>query len=187
MIKHPNPFDSISNDFFCWYLYLWWWTEQFLEWIVQISVSFIYNKSILTKIKNWYHVSLTSNISAKTWSNCTCRRCFEIVRTTRTIEQNKIQCTFCNHCIWWTSWEKNVPGWILKLFWNYGWINKYSRVPSLTHKKPFGYSVLVMGDIRLFRVHLEMTWTQSRQCKKILIHNSALWHSSASNDQDYQM
>ena len=24
------------------------------------------------KIKEWYHVSLTSNISAKTWSNCTC-------------------------------------------------------------------------------------------------------------------
>ena len=35
------------------------------------------------KIIEWYHVSLTSNISAKTWSNCTCRGCFEIVRTCR--------------------------------------------------------------------------------------------------------
>ena len=187
MIQHPRPFDGISKDFSFWYLYLSRWTEQFLQQIVQIDVIFISKKSIIKKIKEWYHVSLTSNISAKTWSNCTCRGCFEIIRTSRTIEQNKIQRTFRHHCIWWTSWEKNVPGWILKLFWNYGWINKYGRVPSLTHKKPFGYSVLVMGDIRLFRVHLEMTWTQSRQCKKIFIHNSALWHSSASNDQDYQM
>ena len=48
-----------------------------------VSVIFISNKSIIMKIKEWYHVSLTSNISAKTWSNCTCRGCFEIVRTCR--------------------------------------------------------------------------------------------------------
>ena len=82
MIKHPRSF-GISKDFSCWYWYLWWWTEQFLEQIVQISVIFISNKSILTKIKEWYHISLTSNISAKTWSNWKCRVCFEIVRTSR--------------------------------------------------------------------------------------------------------
>ena len=36
-------------------------TEQFFEQIVQISVIFISNKSILMKIKEWYHVYLTSN------------------------------------------------------------------------------------------------------------------------------
>ena len=40
-------------------------TEQFLEQIVQIYVIFISNKSIIKKIKEWYHVSLTSNISEK--------------------------------------------------------------------------------------------------------------------------
>ena len=80
---HPRPFDGISKDYSCWYWYLWWWTEQFLEQIVQISVIFISNKSIIKKIKEWYHVSLTSNISAKTWSNWTCRGCFENVRTSR--------------------------------------------------------------------------------------------------------
>ena len=38
------------------------------------------NKSIPMKIN---HVSLTSNIPAKTWSNWTCRGCFEIGRTSR--------------------------------------------------------------------------------------------------------
>ena len=83
LIKHSRPFAGISKDYSCWYWYLWWWTEQFLEQIVQISVIFISNKSKLMKIKEWYHVSLTSNISAKTWSNWTCRGCFEIVRTSR--------------------------------------------------------------------------------------------------------
>ena len=78
---HPRPFDGISKDYSCWYWYLWGSTEQFLEQIVQISVNFISNKSKLMKRKEWYHVSLTSNISAKTWSNWTCRGCFEIVRT----------------------------------------------------------------------------------------------------------
>ena len=50
---------------------------------VQISIVFLLVKSIIMKIKEWYHVSLTSNISAKTWSNCTCRGCFENVRTSR--------------------------------------------------------------------------------------------------------
>ena len=50
---------------------------------VQISIVFLSVKSIIMKIKEWYHVSLTSNISAKTWSNCTCRGCFENVRTSR--------------------------------------------------------------------------------------------------------
>ena len=58
-------------------------TEQFFEQIVQISVIFIYNKSISMKIKEWCHMSLTSNISAKTLSNWTCRGCFENVRTSR--------------------------------------------------------------------------------------------------------
>ena len=57
------------------------WTEQFLEQIVQISVIFISNKSLIMKIKDWYHKSLTSNISAKTWSNSTCWGCFENVKT----------------------------------------------------------------------------------------------------------
>ena len=83
LIKCPRPFDGISKDYSCWYWYLWWWTEQFLEEIVQISVIFISNKSNSKKIKEWYHVSLTSNISGKTWSNCTCRGCFEIVGTSR--------------------------------------------------------------------------------------------------------
>ena len=50
---------------------------------VQISIVFLSVKSIIMKIKEWYHVSLTSNISAKTWSNWTCRGCFENVRTSR--------------------------------------------------------------------------------------------------------
>ena len=48
---------------------------------LQISIVFFSVKSISMKIKEWYHVSLTSNISAKTWSNCTCRGCFENLRT----------------------------------------------------------------------------------------------------------
>ena len=47
------------------------------------------------KIKEWYHVSLTSNISAKTWSNCTCRGCFENVRTSR-----------FQICPWFWKWTK---------------------------------------------------------------------------------
>ena len=50
---------------------------------VQISIVFLLVKSIIMKIKEWYHVSLTSNISAKTWSNCTCRGCFENPRICR--------------------------------------------------------------------------------------------------------
>ena len=59
-------------------------------------------------------MSLTSNISAKTWSNCTCRGCFEKSgpadfksvpgfenqpRFVGVIEQNKIQQTFFHYCI----------------------------------------------------------------------------------------
>ena len=54
-----------------------------MEQIVQISVIFISNKSIIIEIKDSNHVSLTSNISAKTWSNWTCRGCFGNVRTSR--------------------------------------------------------------------------------------------------------
>ena len=50
---------------------------------VQISIVFLSVKSIIMKIKEWHHVSLTSNISGKTWSNCTCKGCFEIVITSR--------------------------------------------------------------------------------------------------------
>ena len=50
---------------------------------VQISIVFLSVKSIIMKIKEWHHVSLTSNISGKTWSNCKCRGCFENVRTSR--------------------------------------------------------------------------------------------------------
>ena len=49
----------------------------------QISIVFLSVKSIIRKIKEWPHVSLTSNISAKTWSNCAWRGCFENVRTSR--------------------------------------------------------------------------------------------------------
>ena len=35
---------------------------------------------VFMKIKEWYQVSLISNIFAKTWSNCTCRGCFENIR-----------------------------------------------------------------------------------------------------------
>ena len=72
---HPRPFDGISKDYSCW--------EPFLEQIVQISVIFISNKSIIMKIKDWYHVSLTLSISSKTWWNCICRGCFENRRTFR--------------------------------------------------------------------------------------------------------
>ena len=50
---------------------------------IQISIIFLSVKSIIIEIKDSNHVSLTSNISAKTWSNCTCRGCFENVRTSR--------------------------------------------------------------------------------------------------------
>ena len=86
LIKHPRPFAGISKDYSCWYWYFWWWTEQFLEQIVQIS-----NKSKLLKTKEWNHMSFTSIISAKTWSNWTFWGCFEIFRTSR----------FQNlHCFW---------------------------------------------------------------------------------------
>ena len=39
---------------------------------VHISIVFLSVKLIIMKIKEWDHSSLTSNISAKTWSNCTC-------------------------------------------------------------------------------------------------------------------
>ena len=57
--------------------------QPFLEQIIQISVIFISNKSISMTKKERHNVSLTSNISAKTWSNCTFRGRFEIVRTSR--------------------------------------------------------------------------------------------------------
>ena len=49
---------------------------------IQISIIFLSVKSIIIEIKDSNHLSLTSNISAKTWSNWTCRGCFDIVRTT---------------------------------------------------------------------------------------------------------
>ena len=54
------------------------WTQN-----LQISIVFFSVKSIIMKIKEWYHVSLTSNISVKTWWNCTCRGCFENLKTSR--------------------------------------------------------------------------------------------------------
>ena len=50
---------------------------------LEISIVFFSIKSIIMKIKEWYHLSLTSNISAKNWSNCTCRGCFENLKTSR--------------------------------------------------------------------------------------------------------
>ena len=50
---------------------------------LQISIVFLSVKSIIMKIKEWHHVFLTSNISGKTWSNCTCSGCFENIRTNR--------------------------------------------------------------------------------------------------------
>ena len=50
---------------------------------LEISIVFFSIKSIIMKIKEWYNLSLTSNISAKNWSNCTCRGCFENLRTSR--------------------------------------------------------------------------------------------------------
>ena len=50
---------------------------------IQISIIFLSVKSIIIEIKDSNHLSLTSNISAKTWSNWTCRGCFENVRTSR--------------------------------------------------------------------------------------------------------
>ena len=47
---------------------------------LQISIVFFLVKSISMKIKEWYHVSLTSKISAKSLSICSC---FENVRTSR--------------------------------------------------------------------------------------------------------
>ena len=80
---------------------------------VQISIVFLSVKSIIMKIKEWHHVSLTSNISAKTWSNCTSRGCFENVRTSRFQifpwfwkltkicgSKYKIQQSFLHYCIY---------------------------------------------------------------------------------------
>ena len=50
---------------------------------IQISIVFLSVKLIIMKFKEWDQSSLTSNISAKTWSNCTCRGCFENIRTSR--------------------------------------------------------------------------------------------------------
>ena len=50
---------------------------------VQISIIFLSVKSIVIRIKKRDYVSLTSNISAKTWSNCTSRGRFAIVRASR--------------------------------------------------------------------------------------------------------
>ena len=50
---------------------------------IQISIIFLSVKSIIIEIKDSNHLSLTSNISAKTWSNWTCRGCFGNVRTSR--------------------------------------------------------------------------------------------------------
>ena len=38
----------------------------------KIQITIVFLKLIIMKIKEWDHSSLTSNISAKTWSNCTC-------------------------------------------------------------------------------------------------------------------
>ena len=78
---------------------------------VQISIVFLSVKSIIIEIKDSNHLSLTSNISAKTWSNWTCRGYFENVRTSRSVpgfeiwprfvgvkEQNKICNSFCQYC-----------------------------------------------------------------------------------------
>ena len=56
----PSSFPS------CWYWCYWWWTKPFLEQNVQMSVTFISIKSIIIKIQEWYHVSLTSYISSET-------------------------------------------------------------------------------------------------------------------------
>ena len=50
---------------------------------IQISIIFLSVKSIIIEIKDSNHLSLTSNISAKNWSNCTCRGCFENLKTSR--------------------------------------------------------------------------------------------------------
>ena len=68
LIKHSRPFAGISRDYSCWYWYLWWWTEQFLEQIVQIYVISISNKSILMKRKEWYNVSWTLLYTRAQWS-----------------------------------------------------------------------------------------------------------------------
>ena len=71
-------------------------------------------KSILMKKREWYLVYLTSNISAKTWSNCTYKECFETSgiadfksvpgfenrpKFVVVIEQNKTSNTFYQYCI----------------------------------------------------------------------------------------
>ena len=72
------------------------------------------------KIKECYHVSWTPNISAKTWSNCPYRGCFENVRTSRfqicplfwkfvgVTEQNKIFNSLCQYCISIYRWFKPI-------------------------------------------------------------------------------
>ena len=68
LIKHSRPFDGISKDYSYWYLYLWWWTDLYLEQIVQISV-------ILT--------------------DTGCKICPKFVGVKR---QNKIQQTYDHNC-----------------------------------------------------------------------------------------
>ena len=80
---------------------------------IQISIIFLSVKSIIIEIKDSNHLSLTSNISAKTWSNWTCRGCFETSgpadsksvpgfdnwpRFVGVIELNKISNSYENYC-----------------------------------------------------------------------------------------
>ena len=80
---------------------------------IQISIIFLSVKSIIIKIKEWDHMSLTSNISAKTWSNWTCRGVLKMSgpavfksvpgfenwpRFVGVIEQNKIYQTYDHLC-----------------------------------------------------------------------------------------
>ena len=52
---------------------------QFDQVLADTNLLFYYGIMVL----EWYYVSLTSTISATTWSNCTCTGCVEIVRTSR--------------------------------------------------------------------------------------------------------
>ena len=89
---------------------------------VQISIVFLSVKSIIMKIKEWHHVSLTSNISAKIGDvfKTSGPADFKSVpgyenwpRVVGEIDQNKICNSFCQHCI--SIYQCSETRW--NLFW----------------------------------------------------------------------
>ena len=122
-----------------------------------VSIVFLSVKLIIMKIKEWDHISLTSNISAKTWSNCTSRDCFEIVRTSK----------FQNWPWWWKSskiWGSNRAKQNKTNLWS--WLYSRSAFIYLWHLKTFLYpkDLIQPSKPHFWRGHF-----QGRLCQKSAI------------------